>query len=307
MNSSSIDTIFSHAKFTYLFDNDQLLPTAQTTLLKIEPCFNVIAIEDEVTKHFYQNKLPAISKTYDTIQYIKQQTLNESDSLENEYSPKLIKERETTHKIIDAKHIAPNQLTYSSSMKSTLKRSHKKEEARLIPKIDKLSISRSSSSTSSSKKKQTPSTRLDFNQVRHLAEVTAKQSSSLHPFYCRSLFDQTINIFDPNNSYYIATNNYRPFRCQYYMKPYREEANTPTNMSKQRSRSLSYNRLAQQSDKTFRSHTFSNQYARPSKRQFNRKQHISWSPERECIDRGRDYTSIKANKRQMSIFIFSFN
>ncbi|CAF5169263.1 unnamed protein product, partial [Rotaria sp. Silwood1] len=144
-----------HAKFNYLFDNDQLLPTVQTTLLKTEPCFNVIAIEDEVTKHFYQNKLPAISKTYDTIQYIKQQTLNESDSLENKYSPKLIKEREITHKISDAKHVAPNQLTYSSSMKSTLKRSHKKEETRLIPKIDKLSISRSSSSSSSSKKKQT--------------------------------------------------------------------------------------------------------------------------------------------------------
>ncbi|CAF2790999.1 unnamed protein product [Rotaria sp. Silwood2] len=291
MNNSSIDTIFSHntqnltpdhsqvrVKFTYSFDNDQLLPIKQTTLVKMEPCFNVIASEDELTKHFYQNKLQVISKKYDTIQDIQQQKLNESDSVENEYSPQLIKERELTHRDIDDKHATPNHLTYSSSKKSILKKSQRKKEERSIPKKDQLSISRSTSLSSSTKPK-TSSNRLDFNQVLHLAEVTSKQYASSYPFYSRSLFDQTFNIFDPNRPSYMTTNSYhRPFRFQYYMKPYREQVNIPMNMNKQRSRSLSPNHLAQQSNKTSRSNTFTNQHARTLKRQLNRKQHISWSP-----------------------------
>ncbi|CAF3865227.1 unnamed protein product [Rotaria sordida] len=263
MNNSNIDTTFSqetqnltpdrygvHVKFDYSFDQDQLLPTIQTIRLKSEPCFNVIATEDEVTKHFYENKSEIISNKHDRMEFIKRRTSNEFDSFENKYSHRLIKERETTDKVINIKHIVPDQSTSSSSIKSILKKPEKKEE-RSISKKDELSIS-PSSSRSSSKKKPTLSTRLDFNQVQHLVELTAKQYSSLHSIQPRSLFDKTINIFDPNYSYQITSNNCRPFRFQYYMKPYREEANTPTNISKQRSRSLSPNRLAQQKEKSSR-------------------------------------------------------
>ncbi|CAF1102312.1 unnamed protein product [Rotaria sordida] len=309
MNNSNIDTTFSqetqnltpdrygvHVKFDYSFDQDQLLPTIQTIRLKSEPCFNVIATEDEVTKHFYENKSEIISNKHDRMEFIKRRTSNEFDSFENKYSHRLIKERETTDKVINIKHIVPDQSTSSSSIKSILKKPEKKEE-RSISKKDELSIS-PSSSRSSSKKKPTLSTRLDFNQVQHLVELTAKQYSSLHSIQPRSLFDKTINIFDPNYSYQITSNNCRPFRFQYYMKPYREEANTPTNISKQRSRSLSPNRLAQQSDKRARSRTFSNQYSRPSRREFNRRQDVSWSPVREYTDQGRDDTIKTATKKK---------
>ncbi|CAF2539128.1 unnamed protein product [Rotaria sp. Silwood2] len=321
MNSSNIDTTYSQniqnltpderqllVKFTYSFDKDQLLPITQTTLLKIEPCFNVITIEDEVAKNFYENKSQVISKKHDKNEFIKQRTSSESDSFENENSSEFIKEKETTHNIIDGKHVIHDQLKSSSSIKSILKKSQINKEIS-VPKIDQLSISRYSS-LSSSKNKPTTSTRLDFNQVRYLAEQTAKQYSSLHSIHSRShsrsLFDQTINIFDPNCSYDIASNSCRPFRVQYYMKPYREQTNTSTNMMKQKSISLSPNRLAQQSDKTDHSHYFSNEYIRPSKRQLNRKQHISESPLREYTDQGRDYNIITTNKRQISIFISTF-
>jgi hypothetical protein len=73
-------------KFAYSFDNDRVLPITQTTVIKTEPYFKVIATEDQVTKLFYQNK----SKEHRKIQYIEQRTISEPDSLEDEYSPQLI-------------------------------------------------------------------------------------------------------------------------------------------------------------------------------------------------------------------------
>lgn len=64
----------SRVKFAYSFDNDRVLPITQTTLIKTEPCFKVIATEDEGTKSFYLNKS----------QISKQKTLIERDSLEDE-------------------------------------------------------------------------------------------------------------------------------------------------------------------------------------------------------------------------------
>ena len=43
-------------KFAYSFDDDQVLPITQTTVIKSEPYFKVIATEDEATKQFYHNK-----------------------------------------------------------------------------------------------------------------------------------------------------------------------------------------------------------------------------------------------------------
>jgi len=141
-----------------------------------------------------------------------------------------------------------------------------------------------SRSPSSSKKKQISSTRLDFNEVQHLAEITAKQNLSSPSIYSHSLFDQTINIFDPNNSYRITSSTPRPSRLQYYIKPYRGEPQFPTKkINQQRSRSL-----PRQSERTTRWNTFSNQYIRPS----NRKQYISWSPVRDYIYHGRDHTIV---------------
>ncbi len=73
-------------KFAYSFDNDQVLPITQTTVIKTEPCFKVIAREDQITKNFYQNK----SKEHKKTQFIEQRTLSEPDSLEDEYFPQLI-------------------------------------------------------------------------------------------------------------------------------------------------------------------------------------------------------------------------
>jgi hypothetical protein len=74
----------------------------------------------------------------------------------------------------------------------------------------------------------------------HLAEVTGKQTSSQSLPPLRSLFEPTINIFDsstpPNQS-----------RLRYYIKPYRGDTYIPPDTTKQRSRSLSEQRLAQQS------------------------------------------------------------
>ena len=136
-----------------------------------------------------------------------------------------------------------------------------------------------SPSSSSLKKKQTSVNHSDSNQVRHLAEATAKQtaSQSSAPFRY-SLFEPTINIFDSSNS-----NNRRPSRLQYYIKPYRGEAYIHPNTNKRQSRSLSEQRLAQKLESTVW-YSFSNQYSRP----LNKRQHISWSPVREYIHRGRD-------------------
>jgi len=73
-------------KFAYSFDDERVLPITQTTVIKTEPYFKVIATEDQVTKTFYQNK----SKEHKKTQFIEQRTISESDSLEDEYSPQII-------------------------------------------------------------------------------------------------------------------------------------------------------------------------------------------------------------------------
>jgi hypothetical protein len=96
MNSPNIDRTFPEetqnitthrhrvrVKFAYSFDNDRILPITQTTVIKTEPCFKVTATEDKDTKQFYHNKSQIN-------QFIKQRTLSEPDSLDDEYYPKLI-------------------------------------------------------------------------------------------------------------------------------------------------------------------------------------------------------------------------
>jgi hypothetical protein len=169
-----------------------------------------------------------------------------------------------------------------------LKKSKKKEEKEKtsIPKLDR------SLRSHSSKKKQTSSTRLDFNEIQHLAEITAKLNLSSPSIHFRSLFDQTINIFDPNNSYRITSNTSRPSRLEYYIKPYRGEPEISTKTNRQRSRSHS-----QQSEKRTHRYHFSNEYVRLPTRQSNRKEHISWSPVRDYVHQGKDHTVITPTKK----------
>jgi hypothetical protein len=87
-------------KFVYSSDNDQILPITQTTVIKTAPCFKVTATEDEDTKQFYKNKSQISSKQHQTNQLIKQRTLSEPDSLEDEYSPKFIVSHSTINKNI---------------------------------------------------------------------------------------------------------------------------------------------------------------------------------------------------------------
>ncbi len=152
---------------------------------------------------------------------------------------------------------------------------------------------RSLSPSASLNKKQTSSTRHDLNEVQDLAKVTAEQNPSLSSIYPRSLFSQTMSIFDPDNSYQIPSKSVRPSRLQYYIKPYRGEAYVPTNLNKQRSRSLPQHRFTQLSSSKPRWDTSSNQYARQS----NRKQHVSWSPVRQYIPQERDKKIITPTKR----------
>ena len=113
-------------------------------------------------------------------------------------------------------------------------------------------ISRRSPSPSSSVKNKSHS---DSNEVLHLAEVTAKESASQPSSSIRSLFEPTINIFDSTNSNQFC----RPSRLRYYIKPYRGDTYIPPDTSKQRSRSLSQQRLTQQSNSNVW-YTFSNPY-----------------------------------------------
>jgi hypothetical protein len=80
-------------KFDYSFDNDQRLPRTQTTVIKSQPCFKVTVIEDQMTKHFYQNRSKhntsqVIPKEHQTSHPVIQRTPSEVDSLEDEYLPK---------------------------------------------------------------------------------------------------------------------------------------------------------------------------------------------------------------------------
>jgi hypothetical protein len=127
----------------------------------------------------------------------------------------------------------------------------------------------------------------------HLAEVTGKQTSSQSLPPLRSLFEPTINIFDSS----IPNQSCRPSRLRYYIKPYRGDTYIPPDTTKQRSRSLSEQRLAQQSGPATVWYTFSNQYQRPS---LYRKQHVSWSPVRDYIHQGRDKTPKRPQNKESS-------
>ncbi|CAF1450225.1 unnamed protein product [Adineta ricciae] len=167
----------------------------------------------------------------------------------------------------------PNEYrSYKEPMKSILKKSQKKSEAR--------SLSPCPSACSSSQKKENTTKRSDFADIQHIAELTAKQDPSSSSIYPRSLFSQTMNIFDPDNSYGMSPRNRsRPSRLQYYIKPYRGEPPLPT---KPRSRSLPRHRITQTSTPlSLHSQTSVNQSVRPSQRQSIRKQHVSWSPARQ--------------------------
>ncbi|UJR34915.1 hypothetical protein I4U23_027693 [Adineta vaga] len=227
----------------------------------------VMATEDEVTKHFYHNKLRTNSK---------ERIPSEVDSLENDYSSNSFKEKQTMS-------------TSSSPIKSILKKPQKKREENFSMQRTDRPLSPCLSSCSSLQKKENSLKRLDSNEVPHLADITAKQnSSSLSSIYPHSLFSQTMNIFDPDNSYAISSRNQgRSSRLQYYIKPYRGEPYLPT---KQRSRSLSRNRLTQTS--TPLTLYSSNQSIQPSTRQSIRKQQVSWSPSRQCTA----HHEIKNNK-----------
>ena len=274
-------------------DDDRLFPMRQTTVVRTEPYFRIQSSEDQVTKHFYDN--PFHVNQQPLIRQCSPATPSEPDSLEEEthfiFPAKVtsftsLEQRSTVYSSASKRQSRTDSqertdgfdpISSCSSLlspgKSILKKSSKKDE--------RSSTSRSPSPCSPKRKPNVS----DSNELTHLAEMTAKQTvcSANVPF--RSLFEPTMNIFDssPPNP------RRRPSRLRYYIKPYRGEANLPSEMnSKQRSRSLSEQRLGQPSGKKPRWLTFSNHYARPSMEQANRKQHVSWSPVREYIHQGRE-------------------
>ena len=104
---SSIDDTFSkgkerstsnrrrvRVKFAYSFDNDGVLPSTQTTVFKTEPCFKIVATEDQAAKQFYLNK----PKNREKPRLIKQETSIEADSLDDEESPRFNVSRYKTNK-----------------------------------------------------------------------------------------------------------------------------------------------------------------------------------------------------------------
>ncbi|CAF0910099.1 unnamed protein product [Rotaria sordida] len=288
------------------FDDEQFSPLTQTTVIKTEPCFQVNSTEDQITKHFYHNEFQL--KDEDNNQISNQtssKTPSEQDSLEDEYIVKLkqeknpsLKSNEIDQEIYYNSSDLSDQISFSSPGKSILKKSQKIEK-KSTPKLDRSSNSRSSS-PGSLKKKQISSTYSDSNEVQHLAELTAKETSSQPPPSIRSLFEPTINIFDSSNSNQFMSNTCRPARLRYYVKPYRGDTYIPPNTNKQRSRSLSEHRGTQQSRPTVW-YTFSNQYNRPSDGQLNRRQHVSWSPVREYIHQGRDKAVRSPMKKMESL------
>ncbi|CAF4496272.1 unnamed protein product [Rotaria socialis] len=264
IQSPTFDRTRTSLKFVDPMDNDQSLPIMQTTVLRIVPRFKIIATIDEPTKVFYQNK----------------------SQMKSSSSPELIKETGTTQQITSAEDFDREPSTSSVSQKLILKTSRDRDE-RSKPKIYESSIS-CGSSLPSSNMKQKPSTRLDFNQVQYLAEVTAKRSSSLSN--TRSLFDQTFNIFDPNGFFEIVSINSHSPQFQHYIKPMRYEPNAPNANNKQTSRLYSQNRLRQKSSKSTDSYTVPDEYNRVNKQHLNKNRHTSWSPIRKYTNQRRDYT-----------------
>ena len=103
--------------------------------------------------------------------------------------------------------------------------------------------------------------------------MIGKQRNSSETCPVRSLFEPTMNIFDstPALDSCATRRRRRPSRLQYYIKPYRGEANLPADKtSEQRSRSLT------------------NHFPRAAGVHANRKQHVSWSPVRAYIYQGRE-------------------
>ncbi|CAF3706583.1 unnamed protein product [Rotaria sp. Silwood1] len=289
------------------FNDERLSPLTQTTVIKTEPCFQVNSTEDQVTKHFYHNEYQSTDEENNQIsRQTSSKTPSEQDSLEEEYIVTFKQEKDISHKSndIDKETYHKNtdrfdQVSFISPGKSILKKSRKKEKKSTL-KLDRSSNSRSSS-PSSLNKKQTSSSYSDSNEIQHLAEVTAKETSSQQSPPLRSLFEPTINIFDSSNSTQFMSSTCRPARLRYYVKPYRGDTYIPPNTNnKQRSRSLSEQRVAQQAKPTVW-YTFSNQYNRPSFGQLNRRQHVSWSPVREYIHQGRDKTVKSPTKKMESL------
>lgn len=160
-------------------------------------------------------------------------------------------------------------------IKSILKKpkmKEKEEERKIVSATPKPSRSIKSRSPSPSPSK---TTRLDFNEVQHLAEITARQNSLSPSPYCRSLFDQTINIFNPNYFHEYQSNSSRPSRFHQYVKPYRGDHPASSWTTKKRSSSL-----PKPLERASRWHTFSTQPDQPLTKQTSRKQHVSWSPVR---------------------------
>ncbi|CAF2082256.1 unnamed protein product [Rotaria magnacalcarata] len=277
IRSPTFDRTRTSLKFVDSIDNDQSLPTMQTTVLRIVPRFIIIATVDEATKVFYQNK----------------------SQMKSNGSPELMKETETTQQITSAEDFDREPSTSSVSQKSISKTSRDRNKISK-PKIYESSIS-CASSLPSSNMKQTSSTRLDFNQVPYLAEVTARRSSSLSNI--RSLFDQTINIFDPNGSFEIVSINSHSPQFQNYIKPMRYESNAPNTNNKQTSRLYSQNRLRQKSSDSTDSYTVPGEYNRVNKQQLNKNRHVSSSPIREYTNQRRDYTPTINKRKENSLLL----
>ncbi|CAF1242206.1 unnamed protein product [Rotaria magnacalcarata] len=276
------------------FDDEQVTPSIQTTVIKTEPCFHVNSTEDQVTKHFYQNQFQLKDEGNNQgSNKILSRTPSERDSLEEEYIVTFEQKKDTSQKPNEIKNGNYNkipdlldQICCTSPGKSILKKSQKKERI-LTTKFDQTSVPRSTSPPTLNMKKSL-STRSDSNEIQHLAEATAKQTLSQTSPPIRSLFEPTINIFDTSLSNQVVPNTRRPARLQYYVKPYRGSTYIHPDINKNnRSRSLSEQRLGQESRASVW-YTFSNQYNQPSNGEWNRRQHVSWSPVREYIHQGRN-------------------
>lgn len=189
-----------------------------------------------------------------------------------------------------------DQVPLISPGKSILKKSQKKGKMSTSTS-DQASIPSLSSPSSTTNKKKKSFIRSDSNDIQHLAEATAKQTLSQTFPPLRSLFEPTINIFDSTISSQMGSNTLRRSRLQYYVKPYRGDTYIhPQDSNKNRSRSLSEQRLGQQAGPTVW-HTFSNQYNRLPHGPLNKRQHVSWSPVREYIHQGRDKTVKSSGKK----------
>ena len=247
------------------FDADRVASLmTRTTVIPSEPYFQINSSEDQVTKHFYHNDFLLKHHVDDEEQHQPSTTnstksLSEPDSLEEE------EEEGSSSK--------GDELLISLPAKSILKNNP------IVPR-------------SSKRRQPSSSPHSHSNEMIDLAQVTGKQTITSQPSCpVRSLFEPTIDIFHSYSSR-VSNECDRRSRLRYYIKPYRGESYIPPQTSQQRSRSLSQQRLAQQSSEGATvSRTFVNQH--------NRKQHVSWSPVRDYIHQGRHNTS-KQHQNKLS-------